>query len=403
MNITELQDKRGRVWHEMKAVNDAAEGRALTAEEAQNWDRLNGELDALDGQITRAERVRDAERREYAENKPGDSEPSNSKRGRTYTAEQRQAFNRFLAGGVQALSDTERRDLQADSDTAGGTLIPDVQFVNELIKAVDDATVMRGICRVEPVMGADSLGVPTMSARAGDATWGTELQVATADTTLAFGGRELKPRDYTIYLKVSNKLLQKTAGGAERIVMDELAYKLAILEEAGFLTGSGGGNQPLGVFTSSAQGISTGRDVSTGNATTSIGADGLIEAKHSIKSNYWPRLRAIFHRDALKQIRKLKDGDGQYLWQAGLQAGLPDRILDVPYLLSEYAPNTFTSQLYVGIFGDFSRYWIADDMGMSIQRLNELLALTNQVGFIGRGRVDGMPVLEEAFARVKLA
>ncbi|MCI0349387.1 MAG: phage major capsid protein, partial [Acidobacteriales bacterium] len=101
--------------------------------------------------------------------------------------------------------------------------------------------------------------------------------------------------------------------------------------------------------------------------------------------------------------RKLKDGMGQFLWQPGLASGQPDRILDVPVIMSEYAPNTFTTGLYVGIIGDFSYYWIADDLSLTVQRLNELYAETNQIGFIGRLEVDGMPVLAEAFARVKLA
>ena len=70
---------------------------------------------------------------------------------------------------------------------------------------------------------------------------------------------------------------------------------------------------------------------------------------------------------------------------------------------SEWAPNTFTTGEYVGLLGDFSHYWIADALSMQIQRLNELYAETNQVGFIGRLETDGAPVLEEAFVRVKLA
>jgi HK97 family phage major capsid protein len=114
-----------------------------------------------------------------------------------------------------------------------------------------------------------------------------------------------------------------------------------------------------------------------------------------------PNLRWVFHRDAIKQIRKLKDGNGQYLWTPGL-SGTPDMICEVPFIMSEYAPNTFTSGLYVGIIGDFTYYWIAEALGMQMKRLNELYAETNQVGFIGRMEVDGMPVLEEAFVRVKL-
>ncbi len=168
------------------------------------------------------------------------------------------------------------------------------------------------------------------------------------------------------------------------------------------MTGHGSG-QPLGIFTASAQGISTGRDVSTGNTTTSIQTDGLLEAKYTLKVQYRGRARWIFHRDALKQVAKLKDGDGQYIWQQGITAGTPDRLLNLPYLESEYAPNTFTTGLYAGILGDFQHYWIADALDLQVQRLSELYAATNQTGFIGRLEVDGMPVLEEAFVRVKLA
>jgi Phage capsid family len=69
------------------------------------------------------------------------------------------------------------------------------------------------------------------------------------------------------------------------------------------------------------------------------------------------------------------------------------------------APNSSQASTgeYVGLLGDFSHYWIADALSMQIQRLNELYAETNQVGFIGRLETDGAPVLEEAFVRVKLA
>src|SRR5262249_34821442 len=138
----------------------------------------------------------------------------------------------------------------------------------------------------------------------------------------------------------------------------------AITQEKAFLLGTGV-QQPLGLFVASADGVPTSRDVSTGNTTTDIGADGLIEAKYSLKGNYWPRARWIWSREAVKRIRKMKDGNGQYLWQAGLAGGQPDTILDVPYSVSEYAPNTFTTGLYVGIIGDLNQYWIADALDLT--------------------------------------
>ena len=101
-------------------------------------------------------------------------------------------------------------------------------------------------------------------------------------------------------------------------------------------------------------------------------------------------------------IRKLKTGDGEYLWKPGL-TDRPDTILEIPVEESEYVPNTFTTSLYVGILGDWSFYWIADALNMNIQVLAELYAETNQNGYIGRKETDGMPVLEEAWVRVKLA
>ena len=73
------------------------------------------------------------------------------------------------------------------------------------------------------------------------------------------------------------------------------------------------------------------------------------------------------------------------------------------FFMSEYVPNTFTTGKYVGILGDFSFYWIVDALNLEVQRLDELYAATNQIGFIGRMETDGMPVLEEAFVRVALA
>ena len=85
-----------------------------------------------------------------------------------------------------------------------------------------------------------------------------------------------------------------------------------------------------------------------------------------------------------------------------MRAGEPDRLLNLPVMMSEYAPSTLTASQYVGALGDFSNYWIADALDMQIQRLVELYAETNQTGFIGRMESDGMPVLAEAFVRVKL-
>jgi HK97 family phage major capsid protein len=335
----------------------------------------------------------------------GDPEPSGPTQTRERprgTEEYRKAFHVFLRNGAPGLGAEELRALQADSDPAGGYVVAPEQLVQEILKAVDDKVYIRQFATKYMVERADSLGVPSLDADPADADWTNELGTGSEDSTMAFGKRTFHPHPLAKRIKVSNKLLRSSFLDVEQLVRDRLAYKFSISQEKGFLTGSGA-MQPLGVFTASDNGIPTSRDVSTGNTTTSIQVDGLIEAKYALKQQYWPNAFWIFHRDAQKQISKLKDGEGQYLWRESTRVGEPDRLLGFPVYMSEYAPNTFTTGQYVGILGDFRFYWIADAMDMQVQRLMELYAESNQIGLIGRLETDGMPVLSEAFVRVKLA
>ena len=306
------------------------------------------------------------------------------------------AFRAFLLGSQAAL--------QKDSDSAGGFLLAPEQFIARLIQDLDNMVWFRQYATVIPISGAHSLGVPTLDTDIADTVWTTELAVGTEDTSLAFGKRRLSPNPLAKYIRVSKDLLRTAALSVESIVRERLGYKFGTVQETAFMTGNGAG-QPLGVFTARNDGISTGQDVSTDNTITAITADGLINAKYGLTSPWLNsgNLRWVFHRDAIKMIRKLKDGEGVYIWQPGLVQDRPDTILGVPVLVSEYAPNTFTTGLYVGLIGDLSYYWIAESMSLDIQRLVELGALTNQDYFIGRLSLDGMPVLEKAFIRVTLA
>lgn len=407
-DLKELRNKRGKLVSDARALLDKAETekRSLTAEEQKQWDTMIADQDRIGQDIEREERQIELDRKmaeDALRNK--DDKRDDKKEGRKSprgTDEYRQAFDRFLRGGMGALTGEEVRALQADADTSGGYIVTPEQFVNELIKGVDNMVFIRQKATKYQVPSAASLGVPTLDADPDDADWTTELGTGNEDSTMAFGKRKLEPHPFAKRIKVSNDLIRMATMNPEALVRTRLAYKFAVTEEKGFLTGTGAG-QPLGVFTASASGISTGRDVSTGNTATSITFDGLIESKYSLKGQYWNRADWLFHRDAVKQIAKLKDGDGQYIWRESVRAGEPDTLLGRPLMMSEYAPNTFTTGLYVGLLGDFSNYWIADALDVQIQRLVELYAATNQVGFIGRAAADGMPVLEEAFARVKLA
>lgn len=309
-----------------------------------------------------------------------------------------ESFNKFLRDGDV----TECRALQMDSPTQAGYLVAPEKFVNEVIQTLNNDLFFRNIAKVLPMLnGAQSLGYPKRTTAMARAVWGTEIAAPTADTALAFGKREFKPKPMTAEIVVSKTLI-KNAPNVDSIVRNEFAFAFGETAEISYMTGDGV-NKPLGVFTASVDGISTARDVSTGNTATEIKFDGLMNALGSIKNQYRKNLKWVFHRDAETQLRKLKDANGQYIWQQSLMASTPNMLLGFPVFTSEYAPNTFTTGQYVGILGDFSNYWICDSMNFEMQALMELLARTNQVDYIGRMETDGAPVIEEAFARVKLA
>lgn len=301
--------------------------------------------------------------------------------------------------------------LFASEMSAGGALVIPMELSTQILANVKDMTVMRQLANVlPPLTKAESLGIPTLDTEPADPTWTSELDTGSDDTIKPFGRRSLSPHPLAKRLKISKKLLRIAAIDPEAFWMDRISYRVARTEDNAFLNGTGA-NQPLGVFTASADGIPTTQDTTCASTTVFTG-DELIDTKHALKTQYWGRSKWLMHRLVVAAVRKLKDSAGNYLWQPGLGGyvaqgtaligGNPDTILDIPVVYSELAPSTFTAGLYLAILGDFSNYWIVDALDMQVERLMELYAETNQVGFILRKESDGMPVLSEAFRRLIL-
>jgi HK97 family phage major capsid protein len=194
------------------------------------------------------------------------------------------------------------------------------------------------------------------------------------------------------------------------LIRQRLSYKFSITQEKGFITGDGV-NKALGVNVADSNGVSTSRDY-TGSTSLVISPGDIIGMYFFLKSGYSARGTWLASRDALSDIRQLKDVAGNYLWQPfdmpgrQLVGGNPGTIMGRPYLISEYCKfktsNVWVAGDYAVTFGDFSYYHIADSLEMTMKVLNELYARTNQIGIIGRMEVDGQPVLENAFVRLKI-
>jgi HK97 family phage major capsid protein len=407
LEILELRNQVAKLVTEVRNTMEFAktEKRDIGAEERTKIENLETEIDKLDSRIELEERQLNRERKIEGTTKeiiPGKSDKDDEVRKLKDSKEYRSAFEKFITQGKDAVyTSDETRAMQLDNALTGGAFASPTSYVNELIKDIDNATVIRGLARVFNVGLGQTMGAPSLDNDVDDADWTAEIQAASETADIKFGERELTPHQLSKLVKLSNKLIAGGTQSVEALVRERLAYKFGITQEKTFMSGTGA-NQPLGLFTASPLGISTSYDISTDNTTTAITGNGLMEALYDLKEGYQKNATFLFHRLAVKQIRKLKDSNGQYLWQPALTGGNPNTILDKPYVTSEYVPNTFTTGLYVGLVGDFKYYWICDAQGVLIQVLKELYSLTNQTGYIARAWVDGMPVLGSAFRRIKL-
>lgn len=435
-SLKELYTERAKLIADNRALLNSAVDGKLTSDQHGEYEKRDKDIDTLsdeingrlkvDAQKDRLSRYDEMEREEprrqtaatnpNSPNRPGAANlaaqmiqvgrhqlaiRTGSDLAHRNTDEYQAEFDRYLAFGEIG----EKLGAVISKDDKGGYLAP-VMMTARLIKFVDDNVFMRQLATVlPPIPNAVSLGAVSYDTDPGDGDWTAEVPASdiSEDDGMTFGKRELRPHLLTKLIKASMKFLQTAAmlpGGAANFIGDRLGYKFGITEEKAFLTGDGN-QKPLGVFVASNDGISTGRDYTCASS-TDFTADEVINALYALKVQYQNRATGLFSREFVRRLRTKKTGDGQYLWQPGLVAGQPDRVLGRPYVQSEFVPTTYTAGLYVGMWADFSWYWIQDAMGLTIQRLMELFQLRNQIGMLARKETDAMPVLEEAFSRIKL-
>jgi HK97 family phage major capsid protein len=404
-----MKDRIKALYNEAGELNTRAQslireydGKDMPQETANELDTLLDQVEAKLGEARRLERIASAEATL--------SEPQNRLGGSGALGGDAQgdaeikAYRKGLRLGVRGLDEQERKALRADDDEAGGYLVMPQREAQNLIKFADDQVFIRQLATVEQLTEAASLGVVSLDEDLEDLDWTSELATGSESTVKPFGKRTLTPHPLAKRIKISNTLLRKASRPIETIVRERIGYKLAASQEKAYMTGNGV-QRPLGLFTASDLGIPTSRDVPWTATNDKTKADSLIDLVYAIKPQYRNRAttRLILHRDFAKAIRKLRDSNDQFLWQPGLQAGQPDRVLNVAVAESEFAPNTISAGNYLALIGDLSFYWIVDSLQVQIQTLFELYSESNQRGYIVRYEGDGMPVLAEAFARLKHA
>ena len=394
MTILELREKRAKAWEAAKAFLDShrKENGILSAEDDAAYTKMEQEITDLGKEIARLERQEalDAELNRPLNKpltvKPGcgaDTDGAEDKTGRA-SDDYRKNFWNAMRSKVPMPNVTNA--LQIGTDSEGGYLVPD-EYERTLVEALEEENIFRQMAKVIKTSSGDRK-IPVVASK-GTASWIDE-EGAYPESDDSFGQVSIGAYKLGTMIKVSEELLNDSVFDLQSYISREFARRIGAKEEEAFFTGDGKG-KPLGVLAATG-GAETGV---TAASATAVTADELMDLYYSLKSPYRKKAVWVLNDSTIKAIRKLKDNNGQYLWQPSLTAGAPDMILGRPIKTSAYMPVIAAGAKTIA-FGDFSYYWIADRQGRSFKRLNELFAATGQVGFLASQRVDGKMILAEA-------
>ena len=382
MRVQELIEKRAKVWETAKNFVDTHEDKNgnLSAEDKETYSRMEAEIEELTNSIDRQQR---AERREQELSKPVNSpitgkpykdEPQGEVKTGRASDEYKKAMLTALRSNFRQVSNV----LQEGVDADGGYLVPE-EYDHRLIDVLTEENIMRGIATKITTSGEHKINIAATKPAAAWIEEGEALSFGDA----TFDQKILDAHKLHVAIKITEELLYDNAFGLENYIITEFGKALANAEEDAFLNGDGVG-KPTGIFDKTKGGESIG------TLTAALKSDDVLDLIYKLKRPYRKNASFIMNDATLAQIRKLKDNNGQYLWQPSYQANEPDKILGYNIRTSAFAPTDAIA------FGDYKYYNIGDRGSRSFKQLNELFAGNGMIGYVAKERVDGLLILPEA-------
>ena len=388
--VLELREKRAKLWDSTKAFLDArrSENGLLSAEDTATYEKMETDVVNLGKEVERLERqaVLDLELAQPTSSpivgKPNNNIGGDDKKGR--------ASDEYTGAFWNSMRNKNSYEIQnalkIGTDSEGGYLVPD-EFERTLVEGLLEENIFRTLAKVITTSSGDRK-IPVVASR-GTASWVDEEGVI-PESDDAFSQVSIGAYKLGTIIKVSEELLNDSVFNLQAYIAKEFARRIGSKEEEAFFIGDGTG-KPTGIFN-----MTGGGELGvTAAAQSALKLDEILDLFYSLKSPYRKKATFMMNDATVKEIRKLKDGNGQYIWQPSITAGEPDTILNRPVKTSSYVPTLEAGAKAIA-FGDFGYYWVADRQGRSFQRLNELYAATGQVGFKATQRVDGKLILPEA-------
>jgi len=398
--LAELRDEIGRTFEDVKKYNDKAIEEAekrhgeASAETLEKVTAANDAVTELRKEMSELEKRMNRPNFEQQEGKEKDPE-----------AELRAAaFEKYIRHGIgeagQAIfSPEEKRALGGTSDADGGFLIPP-EFESGIIMNAYDLAELRPVCQVGTT-GRDTVHLGALSKPT--VAWGRK-NIAIDPQDLTTGGETISIFDLRALTLISNNTLDDAEANVVGEMIEAFGRAIAESEDDAFAVAAGD-DSPKGVVADSrvqANYAPSGVAAALSDASNN-GVDALISCFYAPKKTYRRNGKWGMNSTTEAVIRKLKDGEGRYLWQPSVIAGEPATLLGKALLNPEGMPDIGANAFPI-VFGDFmAGYKIRDRAGITVQRLVERYAEYDQTGFIVKKRVGGQVTLAEAFACVKIA
>lgn len=410
--LKELLEKREKLVADARSALDEIKkntDEARAAELEARHDTIMADFDKVEAQIAREQRMADAEKRleeraaeERAKNRPnpGDGEARGQDDGDEM--EYRQVFFRFLAGGGDPsnMSAEERAVLRAGHEqkaefraqtttggagAAGGYTVP-VELANILIETMKAWGPMydEDICTVMNTAAGNQINIPTVDDTAVTAEKHTEATPLTDDggKDVTFGQKRLDAYVFdTEFVRFSYELAQDSIFNMETLLGGLLGKRLGRIANHELTVGDGDGD-PNGIVTASSLG-------KTAAAAAALTYDEIVDLVHSVDPAYRqsPKVRFMFNDLTLGALRKLKDGEGRYIWTQGdVVNGVPGTILGYRYSINQAMANVAASQRSM-LFGDLGAYFVRKVGSPVIGVLRE--RFWPDLGIAGLIRFDG--------------
>jgi HK97 family phage major capsid protein len=365
------------LFEEFKQTNDQREaeikkyGEALSST-VEKLEKMNSRMDELETKLNRPAQ---------GENKEVDP-----------NIEKKRAFDLYLRKGIEELI-PEKKALVTYDDTLGGYLAPG-EYVREIIKGIVEFSPIRSVASIRQT----SQRFVELPKKTGSiaAVWVAETGTRNETTGMKYGLENVPVHEMSAVVDISFADLEDSAFNMEEEIVNECSEQFGVAEGTAFVSGNAVG-KPQGILTNESI------DYTASGDADEITADGLMDIFYDLKSAYANNAVWLLNRQTLKAIRKLKAGDGHYLWQPNIGLGTPPTICERPYIECVDMPD-IAANAYPVVLGDFKRgYKIIDRIAISITRDNLTQASSGKCRFTARKRVGGQVVLAEAIRKLKIA